>query len=119
MAKRILIIDDDMELSSELAEILSDEGHQVQARLFSKDELASLDPSGYDVIILDFKMPGINGADVLKAISTKNSRAKIFILSGKPFVEKVLKKEKVAKQVTEILQKPFSIQALLKKVNSA
>lgn len=118
MAKKVLIIDDDVELSAELAEILSDEGHAVEVHLFKREDLPRFDPDPYDVIILDFKMPELSGTDILRAISAKNSKAKVIVISGKPFVENLLKKEKLLIQVAHVFSKPFSIQALLDKVKA-
>ncbi|MBF0572030.1 MAG: response regulator transcription factor [Candidatus Omnitrophica bacterium] len=118
MFKRILIIDDDIELSAELSEILRDQGHAVDAILFKRETLHEFDPVKYDVIILDFKMPDLTGMDILNAIPLSGSRPKVFLISGKPFVEKFLESGGLLNKVTEIIPKPFSISDLLLKINT-
>lgn len=117
MSKKILIIDDDLELSEELAEILNDEGHQAQVCLYKKEDLVQLKAELYDVIILDFKMPDLNGADILRVLPEQNC-PKVFLISGRPFVEKLLENEGLLNRVYQVIQKPFSIQSLLEKINS-
>ncbi len=118
MAKNILIIDDDADLSKEMADILGDEGHSVDVRTYTPENLPHFRPHDYDVIILDFKMPGLSGSDILKQIPQKKFLPKIFLVSGKPFLEKLLQEEKLLEKVTEIIQKPFPIQELLNKINA-
>ena len=119
MSKNVLIIDDDADLSSQMAEVLRDEGHKVEVRLYTKETLPHLVPDDYDVIILDLKMPDLSGVDVLKSIKGQAFKARIFIVSGKPFIEKTLKEENLQSMVSHIIQKPFSIQNLIDKINQS
>ncbi|MBF0484081.1 MAG: response regulator [Candidatus Omnitrophica bacterium] len=116
MGKKILIIDDDDDLSREMADILRDEGHTVDTRLYKPEELPEFKPHKYEIIILDFKMPGITGADILRTIPENHAGTKILLISGRPFVEKILKETGQFGKVVEIISKPFSIQNLLKKI---
>ena len=119
MSKKILIIDDDVDLSMQMAEVLQDEGHEVESRLYNYESLPDFRPEDYDIIILDFKMPDISGVDILKSIKKDDLKAKIFIVSGRPFIEKILKEENLICMVSEIMPKPFPIQILLDKINNS
>lgn len=116
MLKNVLIIDDDSVLSEELAEILSEEGHNVETVLFRFETLCEFKPEKYDVIVLDFKMPDITGADILKVIPPSLSNQKVFLISGKPFLKEALDFAGLLHKVTEIIPKPFSIAELLQKI---
>lgn len=118
MSKRILIIEDDADLSSQMAEVLSDEGHAVDVYLFKREELPAFKPDNYDILIMDFKMPGISALDILKAAPMSNTKAKILIISGRPFIEDLLNDENLSHMVTEVIPKPFSILDLLDKINA-
>ena len=119
MSKKILIVDDDVDLSTQMAEVLRDEGHQVDVKLLTLENLPSFNPRLYDVFILDFKMPDVSGVDVLKSIKEKALKTKIFFITGKPAIEKLLKDENLSSLVAEIISKPFSIENLLHKIDNA
>ncbi len=118
MTKKILVIDDDHDLSREMADILKDEGYAVDVHLYDPENLGSFAPQNYDIIILDFKMPGLSGADILRAIPETAQKVKVLLISGRPFVEKHLREENLLGKVAEVIQKPFSIQALLDKIKA-
>ncbi len=64
--------------------------------------------SVYDVVILDYKMPGMNGMDVAKEILAVNPYQRIIFASA--YVKETLQESvKQLKQVVELMQKPFSL----------
>src|SRR5688572_12863632 len=68
MADRVLIIDDDEELSALVAEYLAGEHFEVDLASDGDKGLARALAGAYDLVILDVMLPGINGFDVLKRI---------------------------------------------------
>jgi len=117
-AKRILITDDDQELCEEAADALRDAGHLTQTAYDGKTGCDYINKNSYDAIILDYKMTGLTGVDILKFIKRKNLAVKVFLVSGRPFIEKQLKEENVMGLVTRILNKPFDIARLLEEINT-
>ena len=83
MAKeRILVVDDEDVLRNLAKEVLSEEGYKVtlagsgeQALEFLKDEL-------FDLVIADFKMPGMNGMELLKKIKEQNEEIQVILLTS-------------------------------------
>ena len=66
----------------------------------------------YDVVILDYNMPLINGMDVAKEILAINSHQRIIFASA--YVKETLENSiKELKQVVELMQKPFSLSKLV------
>lgn len=66
----------------------------------------------YDVVILDYSMPSINGMDVAKEILAINSHQRIIFASA--YVKETLEHSiKELKQVVELIQKPFSLNKLV------
>lgn len=66
----------------------------------------------YDVVILDYKMPGMNGMDVAKEILAVNPHQRIIFASA--YVkETLLESVKQLKQIVELMQKPFTLSQLV------
>jgi DNA-binding response OmpR family regulator len=114
MRARILIVDDDKILCQGIATLLSEEGYAVENRFSGEDAEALIKEQSFDVAVLDYKMSGMSGADLLRIVKEKNRDTKVFIMSGRPFIEKQLKKENVYNLVAGILVKPFTDTVLLK-----
>jgi CheY-like chemotaxis protein len=69
-------------------------------------------PAPYDVVILDYSMPSINGMDVAKEILAVNSHQRVIFASA--YVKETLEHSiKELKQVVELIQKPFSLTKLV------
>jgi DNA-binding response OmpR family regulator len=125
MDKKILMIDDDEEICEEMAEILRDEGYDVTLAFNGEDGKALIEKDTFDLVLLDLKMPGLSGYDILKSAKAAGTRAKIIIISGRPFVRKYLpgedrsgkqKKEDILKMADGFINKPFDIARLLETI---
>ena len=64
---RILIVDDDEELSSLLTELLTREGFRVDTQNDGRRGLAAALGGGYDLMVLDVMLPGLDGFEILQA----------------------------------------------------
>jgi len=118
MAKRILIVDDDSELCEEMEEALRNEGYFVRSLHEGKEceKITKSDP--YDILLLDFKMPGLNCADALKSLKEHNPSTRIFLMSGKPFIDKFLEENKLNHLIEGFMNKPFEVEKLLEKIKA-
>ena len=84
MAKQILIIEDDQTLCEELTDILQDEGYDVTS---SNDGLNGLDFAVrgiFDLLLLDLRLPGMSGLDILRSVRSRNIPLKVIVLTGSP-----------------------------------
>jgi DNA-binding NtrC family response regulator len=111
--KSVLIIDDDPELCAEMAECLQDAGWSTRTVTDSVLGLSLIEDNAHRLVILDYKMPGLNGIDLLKKIKSKSPRPAVIIMSGRPFIDQLLKRERVSDLVDGFLAKPFAAEALL------
>ena len=116
----ILIIDDDLELCEEIQEILTDTGYQVDFANGGLEGLKKYNEKTYQLIILDLKMPDINGLEVLKQIKKNNKSVKVIIITARTKlnievteISKNKKEDNILKLADRILQKPFKIRNLL------
>lgn len=118
--KSILIIDDDIELCEEISEILTDEGYKVDTANNGSEGIIKFNETDYSLIILDLKMPGMNGLEVLKHIKKHDKSKKVLIITARTKLnipELDAKKNKfednILKSADRIIQKPFKIINLL------
>lgn len=119
MPRRILIVDDDRELCSEISEILRDEGYVVDIAADGLQGEACIKENNYAVVLLDFKMPGLNGIELLKRIKTQNRSSKVFLISGRPFLDKVINELEPPYLVDATFSKPFDVELLLAKIRES
>ncbi|MDD4899612.1 MAG: response regulator [Candidatus Omnitrophica bacterium] len=118
MLKKIIIVDDDAELAEEMAEILRDEGFIVENTSDTLHAEKLISSHSYDLYLLDYKMSHLSGVDLLKKIKFKDPESKVFIISGRPAIEKLLEEEKVNELVSAVFKKPFDIETLLQRIKS-
>jgi len=91
MAK-VLIVDDDYEIVSLLEEILKREGHDVASAFEPVAGMQKAREFGPDLIILDFHMPGANGAHLYESLRRNQSSrlTPILFMSGEASPEQIL-----------------------------
>ena len=124
--KKLLLIDDDEELCAELTEVLGAEGYEVDTAFDGLRGLQYLKSRQYHIIILDLKLPGLNGYEVLESFRKIAKPAKVLVLSGKPLGEPLLKEagilrgeeEKVLNMADAVMNKPFMVKEFLQQIKT-
>jgi DNA-binding response OmpR family regulator len=125
MKKKILIVDDDEEICEEFSEILREEHYSVETAYDGLKAGPMIAKGGYDLIILDLKLPGLSGFELLKMVRNNKIPSRVLILTGRPLLNKKALKElsgtnkeeeKILKLADEIVNKPFDIKYLLSKI---
>jgi len=111
----VLVIDDDPDVRAFIAETLEEQGYRVLQASDGRDGLRQLDAGKVDLVIVDFVMPEMSGADVAKKIRAKLSDQPILFVSGYSETEAVKRTAPDA----PLLAKPFRPDALHKAVRSA
>ena len=112
---KILLIDDDLWIRDSLRIFFEAEGCQLQALETAEEGLIAIKEDIYDIIIVDYKLPGQDGIEFLKRIRTVNSDAiKILITAykSKPVVSE-------AKQldIQGFIEKPFTSETILESLS--
>src|SRR5579862_3824794 len=79
---KLLLIDDDEELCTELKELLEKEGFKVDIAFDGLQGLSHLQKSQYHLVVLDLKLPKLNGYEVLKSARKIVGSLKVLVLSG-------------------------------------
>jgi DNA-binding response OmpR family regulator len=116
MTKKVLLIDDDEELCDELSEVLSGEGYEVSVVFDGLQGKELVEKSAFDILLLDMKLPGLSGREILESVRKTNPKLKILILSGSPTIQRVLKEDSTLTKADGLMNKPFEVTTLLKKI---
>ncbi|OGR86462.1 MAG: hypothetical protein A3J74_05260 [Elusimicrobia bacterium RIFCSPHIGHO2_02_FULL_57_9] len=114
---KILIVDDDFELISLLSEILKRDGHQVDSACEPVEGMQKCRNLHPDLIILDYHMPGSDGAHLYESLRRNQaSRATpILFMSGEASPEQILKEISDSTQ-SQFLPKPVRLEEFRKTV---
>jgi PAS domain S-box-containing protein len=111
----VLVIDDDPDVRGFIVETLEEQGYEVRQASDGRTALAELERSRPDLVILDFIMPGMSGAEVASRIRAEVPGQPILFVSGYSETEAV---KRTAPDVP-LLTKPFRADALHKAVRGA
>ena len=82
MGLRILFVDDDRGTRSALTELLTEEGHFVDACKDGAQALVLLRAASYDVLLTDFIMPGMNGLELVNAAKALREPLRCIVMTG-------------------------------------
>jgi signal transduction histidine kinase len=108
--RTILVIDDDERVREVMADALCDTGARIVTAPNGEAGLALLDPEKPDLVVVDFAMPGINGAEVARRARQRDASLPVLIVSG--FAESATLTEITGPDVN-LLRKPFRNSELL------
>lgn len=103
--KKVLIIDDEKNIRMTLEKSLSGAGYEVETAVNGEDGLQKLKENEYPVILLDMKLPGIDGIEVLKKINALDYTVKVIMITGFGNVETAVETMKLG--AVDYLRKPF------------
>jgi PAS domain S-box-containing protein len=111
----VLVIDDDPDVRGFIVTSLEEQGYRVHEASNGREGLAALERELPDLVVLDFIMPGLSGADVARRILDKRPHQPILFVSGYSETEAVKRTAPDA----PLLAKPFRAEALQKAVRGA
>lgn len=114
---KILLVDDEKEFVETLSERIRMREHDSDVALNGEQALKKMDDDLPDVVVLDLKMPGMDGMEVLRRIRKAYPKVQVIMLTGHGSE----KDEEEARKLGafEYLQKPVEIETLMKKVKKA
>ena len=120
MEPSVLLVDDEVAFVETFVKRLKKRGlrvdfaHSGQAAL---DKLAASGPTKFDVVILDVKMPGMDGLETLARIKEEHPLIEVIMLTGHATVESAI--EGMKQGAYDYLMKPCEVDVLLTKLNEA
>lgn len=109
--RRILVVDDEDALRTVLSAELHSEGYDVGTGADGLEALAELQKVKYDLVLLDIKMPNMNGFEVLKVIKEKYTGTKVIMLTGFADLKNAIESKKLGAE--DFVSKPYDLVDLL------
>jgi DNA-binding NtrC family response regulator len=117
MSTKVLIVDDEVEFASTLAERLTLRNYDVKAVYHGEDAITAFQSDPPDVVLLDLRMPGIGGLEVLKTIKKIDPTIEVILLTGQPETEGT--GEGIPTGLFDYIMKPVNMGELITKINNA
>jgi DNA-binding response OmpR family regulator len=116
--KKILVVDDEADLTMLCSLALEYHGFKVDTFNDPQEALANYRPDYYDLIILDIKMPKMDGFKLYDEIKKKDHKAKVcFLTASELYYEEFRKREYSTIDKNLFIRKPIENEELLKEVN--
>jgi len=116
-APRILLVDDEERFRVTLEKMLAAQGLVVASRASGALALKELRQQAYDVVLLDIRMPEMDGIKTLRAIKEKHPDIEVIILTGHASMDAALEIIKLGGY--DYLLKPCPLEELLLKIDAA
>ncbi|MFO8100148.1 MAG: sigma-54 dependent transcriptional regulator [Salinibacter sp.] len=113
----ILVVDDEASIRRTLREILEYEDFEVDEAADGKKALAALREQSYDLVLLDVKMPEVDGMEVLKTIAEEMEDLPVVMISGHGTIETAVEATKLG--AYDFIEKPPDLNRLLVTVRNA
>lgn len=106
--KKILVVDDERNIQSILKEVLSEEGYSVVTAGTGKGCMDAVNKEFFDAIILDVKLPDIDGISIIENIKKTSGESEIIVISGHATIEMAV--EAIKRGAYDFIKKPLSLE---------
>jgi two-component system response regulator AtoC len=107
---RVLVVDDEEQLLHFLEEYLARAGYQTECAVSGSDALARIEKERFDILLLDLRMPGMDGLDVLARAKEIDETLSVIIMTGYMTVDSAVKALKLG--ADDYLMKPLDPEVL-------
>ena len=117
--KRILLVDDEPDVTYTLEIVLEDNGFRVDSYTDPTLALSNFKPGLYDLLLLDIRMPKMNGFDLYQKMKEIDSNVKICFLTASELFYEEYRRLGTHPTVDKehFIQKPFRSEELIRKLN--
>jgi CheY-like chemotaxis protein len=110
--KPILVVEDETIMRESLRDWLTEGGYQVETTEHGEDALKTIAEQDFGILILDLRLPGKDGLEVLREARAQNPQLKGIIITAYPSVQTAVEAMKIG--AIDYLPKPFNLDALEK-----
>jgi len=111
VANKILVVDDEEALRTVLSSELESEGYLVQSAGDGEAAMKILGEQDFHLVLLDIKMPNVDGFEVLKFLKQKHPQTKVIMLTGFADLKNAIESKKLGAE--DFVSKPYDLVDLL------
>jgi len=104
--KNILVVDDEVSVNNNIRKILGKNGFEVDQAVSKQEAIEKINQQRYKLVLLDLRMPGVSGLDLLRAISEVQPLARVIIITGYASIETAIETARIG--AVDYLPKPFT-----------
>ncbi len=108
---RVLVVDDEAALRTVLSSELHTEGYMVSTASDGDEAIDLLQSHSFDLILLDIKMPRVDGFQVLRYVKEKLPHIKVIMLTGFADLKNAIESKKLGAE--DFISKPYDLVDLL------
>ncbi|GKT08855.1 response regulator [Desulforhabdus sp. TSK] len=117
LPSKVLVVDDEREFAQTLSERLQMRSMGAAAVYDGAEALSMVDEEEPEVMVLDLKMPGVDGLEVLRRVKTEHPNVEVIVLTGHG--SKEIEKECLAMGACAYLEKPVDMDTLTRTMKEA
>ena len=114
---RVLLVDDEIVFTDNMSKLLTSRGYRVTAVNSGDSAIQALEKEDFDVVVLDLKMPGMDGITTLKEIKKLGLFTETLILTGHGSIDSAMEATNLG--AYDYLPKPCEIGELVAKIEGA
>ena len=114
---RLLMVDDEAKFLQSISSRLALQNIDVVTASNGKEAIASAEKGLFDVAVVDFKMPGMDGTQVLKILKERHKYLEIIILTGHATVDSAVECTRLG--AFQYLEKPYAFEKLVETIKDA
>jgi DNA-binding NtrC family response regulator len=114
---KVLLVDDEVVFTTNMSKLLNNRGYRVTPANSGDAAIQALEKESFDVVVLDLKMPGMDGLTTLKELKKLGLFTETLILTGHGSIDSALEAIKLC--AYDYLTKPCEIDELVNKIEGA
>ena len=104
--KNILVIDDEVAVNNNIRKILTKKGFRIDQATSKAEAVQKIDEKAYNLVLLDLKIPGVKGLELLKTIRDKRPETMVIIITGYASIDTAVETARLG--AVDYLPKPFT-----------
>jgi CheY-like chemotaxis protein len=115
-SRRILVVDDESLVCHTVTILLKVDGHTVTTASSGEEALTIFEPGKFDLVVTDYAMPSMTGAELAAAIKNRAPEQPVVLLTA--YAERLRGQPQALTNVDFIIEKPLSIESIRRAINT-